>query len=218
MPTGEVVTAHCPNTGSMATLLTEGLPAWLKHHDNPKRKLAYTLTLLGVPGGGWALVDTAMPNRLVADACRAECLAELAGYSSLQRERPYGKEGKSRIDLLLDEHPERSGPCYVEIKNVTMKSATTAGRADFPDSKTLRGLKHLGELTELARQGIRAVQFFLLSRTDCGQVGLAEEIDPAYAQAMRTAISAGVEVLCYSLVIDEEEGPRLGEARPFDFS
>jgi len=193
---GTVVVAHVPNTGSMRTLQTTGVDAWLTPAADPQRKLRWTLTLLGTPDGGLALVDTGLPNRLVAEAVAAGRVPALAGYAALRREAPFGTRG-SRCDLLLTD-PARP-PCYVEIKNVTMASASVTTRADFPDSPTERGRKHLAELTDLARSGTRAVQFYVLGRTDRTSVGLAQDIDPAYAAALATAQAAGVEVVCHGV-------------------
>ena len=196
---GKIVTAHCPNTGSMKTLLNEGVEVWLRHDPSPHRKLAWTLTLMGLPGGGLALVDTAKPNAIVEEAVREGRIPPLRGYANLRREVKYG-EANSRIDLLL-ESPDRP-PCYVEVKNCTMLSDVKARRCDFPDGVSARGRKHLEELAYMVRRGARAVQFFLLSRTDCTRVGLADVIDPAYAAAMTVARAAGVEVLCYRTRIE----------------
>jgi sugar fermentation stimulation protein A len=189
-----LVTAHVPNTGSMATLDLPGATAWLRPAADPARKLPFTLVLLGLPGDGLALVDTGLPNRVVEEGIAGQAIPELAGYTSCRREVAYGSRG-SRIDLLL-EAPGRP-PCYVEIKNNTMASPEAGGRSDYPDSATERGRKHLAELTDVARSGGRAVQFYLVDRTDCDHSGIAAGIDPAYARDLLVAIAAGVEVLCY---------------------
>ncbi len=196
---GRLVVAHCPNTGSMRTLLNPQAKAWLRHDQAPHRKLAWTLTLLGVPGGGLALVDTALPNRIVEEGVKGRRIVELEGYQRLRREVPYGRQ-KSRIDLILEEPQPgngHAGPCYVEIKNNTMASLSVEERSDFPDSPTARGLRHLQELTDLARRGVRAVQFYLVARTDCQSAGIASGIDPDYAHGVRRALGAGVEFIAY---------------------
>jgi len=196
---GRTVTVHVPNTGSMATLLPEPgeeRDCWLAPATTPGRKLPYTLVLLGLADQGLALVDTSLPNRLVEEGIVAQRIPELAGYQTLRREVAYGQA--SRIDLLLDD-PSK-GTCHIEVKNVTMAGARP-GRADFPDAVTARGRKHLEELTALARAGQRAVQFFLVSRTDCTRAGLAAHIDPMYAEALRMAQEAGVEVIAYRATI-----------------
>ena len=198
---GREIVAHCPNTGSMKTLLREGAPAFVTPNDDPKRKLKYTLTLLGLPRRKLAMVDTSLPNGLVADAITAGRIPELGGYDGLRREVRYGSRN-SRIDIVLDpaEGEDRTS-CWVEVKNCTMASSTSPGRCDFPDAVTSRGLKHLEEMADLAREGARVVQFYLVSRTDCDRCGIASEIDPAYRDGLLAARDAGVEVLCYRLAI-----------------
>lgn len=198
---GSVVVSHLPNTGSMATLLYDNVDAFIRFDGNPKRKLQWTLTLMGTADGGLALVDTALPNRIVEEGILAGDVPELSGYAELRREVRYGEQN-SRIDILLEGD---RGLCYVEVKNCTMASATVEGRADFPDSRTTRGLKHLEELTTLVKNGIRAVQFYLVSRTDCNSFGLAAEIDPDYAAAARVAEKAGVEFLSYRVDLEPDE-------------
>jgi len=199
----ETLVTHCPNTGSMKTLLAEGVEAWFRTSDDPRRKLAHSLVLLGVPGGV-ALVDTALPNRIVAEALEAEVVGSLAGYGSVRREVKVGE--KSRIDVVLGDHREGRPDCYIEIKNVTMLSGetpdtVTAGRrrADFPDAVTSRGTRHLEELMRLVDQGHRAVQLYFLGRTDCDLVGLASTIDPVYAETARAAQARGVEFRAVAL-------------------
>ncbi|HIA28592.1 MAG TPA: DNA/RNA nuclease SfsA [Planctomycetes bacterium] len=202
LPSGEVVTAHCPNTGSMKTLLREGARAWLRHDSNPKRKLPSTLTLLGVRGRGRALVDTALPNSIVAEAIAAGRVPELAEYRHHRREVKVGE--RSRLDLALgdgEDLDEESAACFVEIKNVTMLSASHSRRGDFPDAVTARGRKHLEELARLVSMGRRAVQFFLLGRTDCHEVSVDGGIDPDYRRSLIEAADAGVQLLAYRLEV-----------------
>jgi len=192
-----VVTAHCPNPGSMLSLIDPDEPeqkAWLSHSDDPKRKLAWTLELLEV-GGVPVCVNTQRPNRSAEEAVRRGAIPELAAYGSVRREVKYGE--KSRIDLLLSD-PERPD-CYVEIKSVTM--SRTSGLVEFPDSVTKRGMKHLGELSQMVSEGHRAVMFFLSPRPDGRLFRPAIDIDPAYAEALRRARDAGVELLCYSCAV-----------------
>ncbi len=209
---GRVVQAHCPNTGSMKTLLDLPRRAWVEHRPSPQRKLHWTLVLLETARGGWALVDTSRPNAVVQEGVLRGVVPQLVPASPIVRER--GPEGvKKRFDLFFADESGRR--VWVEIKNVTMDSSLRKGRSDFPDSVTQRGREHLELLTQLARAGDRAVQFFLLSRTDCDAVGLARDIDPAYAAALEDAQAGGVEVLAHRLVID----PRrllLGEAVPIE--
>lgn len=222
---GSEITVHCPNSGSMKTLLTSGVACAIHDSGNAQRKYRYTLTLMGLAEPlvdsnrfkpvqpHWALVDTQRPNAMVEEAILAGQIPELSNYSSLRREVAYGTE-KSRIDLLL-ESPHRP-PCYVEVKNNTMLSSEVAGRSDFPDAVTTRGQKHLRELTAMTQQGARAVMFYLVNRSDVHSCGIAERIDPDYAKALREAMASGVEVLCYQSVLSLTE-LRMGRKLHFDF-
>ncbi len=209
---GRVVQAHCPNTGSMKTLLDLPRRAWVEHRPSPQRKLHWTLVLLETSRGGWALVDTSRPNAVVEEGILHGVVPELVPESPILRER--GPEGvRKRFDLFFTDGGGRR--VWVEVKNVTMDSSLREGRSDFPDSVTQRGREHLELLARLARSGDRAIQFFLLSRTDCDAVGLARDIDPAYAAALETAEKGGVEVLAHRLVI-EPERLLLGKAVPVE--
>lgn len=196
--TGETVTAHCANPGSMLGLAAPGSRVWLSKSDNPKRKLAYSWELIEVDlGRGPTLVgiNTSSPNGAVAAAIEQGLIPELSGYASMRREVRYGRG--SRVDILL-EHESRP-PCYVEIKNVHLMRA--AGLAEFPDSVTARGAKHLAELSRVVAAGARAVMVYFVQRGDAEAFALAEDIDPAYAAAFRSAASAGVEALAVTSVV-----------------
>ena len=209
LPSGEVVTAHCPNTGSLKGCKVEGARAWLRDSGDPKRKLRYTWQAIEVDGT-WVNVDTGLPNRLVFEALERNAVRRLAGYRTTRREVKYGEN--SRIDVLLEDHPRRAGRCYVEVKNTTLSAGRTAL---FPDAVTERGLKHLGELVRVAEAGERAVQFFLISRADVTTFRPADDIDPAYAQALRDAAERGVEVMAYRTRVEAQEFA-LGDAVRID--
>src|SRR5215475_6704307 len=158
LPSGETITVHCANPGSMIGLNAEGARVWLSKSANLKRKLAHSWELIEVDlGGGFELVgiNTAHPNTLAGEAIAAGAIPELAGYASVRREVKYGNG--SRVDFLL-EHPARP-PCYVEIKNVHLMRRP--GLAEFPDAVTKRGAKHLHELSAVVRAGRRAVMLYL---------------------------------------------------------
>jgi len=208
---GEIVTAHCANPGSMLGLKDPGISAWLSKSDNPKRKLAWSLEVVEVDAGrGPTLVgiNTGHPNRLVEDAITAGAIAELTGYETLRREVKYGKN--SRIDLLLSN--DGTPDCYVEVKNVHL--VREPGLAEFPDSVTARGAKHLDELSDMVKQGARAAMFYLVQRGDTERVMIARDIDPAYGEALDRAQKAGVEVVAYGCEVTAE-GIEVTGALPF---
>lgn len=184
---GREITAHCANPGSMLGLKEPGSQVWLSPSNNPKRKLKYSWEIIEADG---ALVgiNTAHPNKLVEEAIEEGRITELSGYASMRREVKYGKN--SRIDILLE--GTGGGRTYVEVKNVHLMRQ--AGLAEFPDSVTARGAKHLGELADMVGEGHGAAMVFLVQRPDCERLSLAEDIDPAYAAAFRSARAAGVEV------------------------
>jgi len=189
---GETVTATCPNTGSMMGLVTPGSTVWLSTSDSETRKYKHTWEMVEADlGRGPTLVgiNTNHPNKLISEAIGAGKLKMLAGYSSLRREVKYGKN--SRIDVLLED--PKKGMCYVEVKNVHMMRRH--GLAEFPDSVTARGAKHLVELTDMVAEGHRAVMVFLIQRGDASKLSLARDVDPDYGAAFDAATKAGVEAI-----------------------
>ena len=197
---GELMTIHCPNTGSMLNCMVEGGQVWFSRSNDPKRKLPGTWEIAQTPQGRLACVNTGRANRLVEEALLAGVITELNGFTALKREVAYGQEN-SRIDLRL-EYPQ--GFAFVEVKSVTL-GFDRSRVAAFPDAVTQRGAKHLRELASLARQGVRAVQLYCVNLTDIDAVRPAAEIDPAYAQALREAMTSGVEVLAYGVSLTSEE-------------
>jgi sugar fermentation stimulation protein A len=194
MDGGGVVTAHCPNTGSMRECSESERPVFLSQHDDPKRKYPYTWQLIQMPAS-LVGVNTLLPNRLVAGAIKAECIPELGGYSEIHREVTVGR--RSRIDLRLSQQGRR--PCYVEIKNCTLVENTIAS---FPDAVTQRGRKHINRLRELTAAGNRCVMFYLVQRMDATVFQPADSIDPLYGVALRRASQAGMEILVYDVTLD----------------
>ena len=190
---GEVIVAHCPNTGSLLGCKVENAPAILRDSENPERKLRYTWQTIEIDGA-WVNVDTSLPNAVVAEAIGAGDIAELTGYPGLKREVKYGKN--SRIDILLEREGER---CYVEVKSTTLAAD---GVARFPDAVTARGLKHLNELEAQVAAGDRAVIFFLVSRGDVESFAPADDIDSEYGAALRRVVQNGVEALAYSTFVE----------------
>ena len=186
--TGEEVIAHCANPGSMMGLAEPGSRIWLEPNDDPKKKLNYVWRLVDHENGHFTGVDTSLPNRAMKAALIAREVAPLAAYTEVRPEVKYGEN--SRIDFLLrgDGLPD----AYVEVKSVTLSRQT--GLAEFPDSVTARGAKHLGELARMAEAGHRALLLYLVQRTDCTQMTLAADIDPTYAAASQAARAAGLEI------------------------
>ncbi|MDG9922033.1 MULTISPECIES: DNA/RNA nuclease SfsA [unclassified Pseudomonas] len=197
---GETLTIHCPNTGSMLNCMSEGCRVWFSRSNDPKRKLPGTWELGETPHGRLACLNTGRANALVEEALRAGIITELAGFTGLKREVAYGSEG-SRADFRLDYF---SGSLFLEVKSVTLGFADSSVAA-FPDAVTERGAKHLRELAALARQGVRAVLLYCVNLSGIDAVRAAEEIDPAYATGLREARAAGVEVLAYGASVDTEE-------------
>lgn len=188
LDTGEIVTAHCANPGSMKGLLREGARVLLSVSDDPKRKLRHSWELVRV-GRHWACVNTAQPNRIVAEALAKGRIPELAGYDTIRPEAPMGE--RRRVDFLLS---GAEGRCWVEVKNVTLADGSVAR---FPDSVTARGTAHLEELMERKRAGDRAAMLYVVNRGDCDRCGPAADIDPVYAGTLARAVAAGVETLAY---------------------
>src|SRR5580704_5025860 len=192
LPSGETVTAHCANPGSMIGLAAPGAPVWLSRSDNPKRKLSHSWELVEVDlGSGAELVgiNTTNPNALAAEAVVAGLIPELDGYGSIRREVKYGRN--SRVDFLL-EAPGRP-PCYVEVKNVHLMRQK--GLAEFPDAVTKRGAKHLEELAAMAAAGTRAVMLFLVQIASAKRFAVARDIDPTYGAHFDRARAQGVEAM-----------------------
>ena len=205
---GSEATAHCANPGSMMGLANEDMKIWVEPNDDPKKKLKYGWRLVDHENGHFTGVDTSLPNRALKAALMAGEIPELADYGNVLPEQKYGEN--SRIDFLLRQ--DGLADAYVEVKSVTL--SRQAGLAEFPDSVTARGTKHLNELATMVAQGHRAVMLYLVQRTDCDQMTLAADIDPTYAAAFASAREKGVEVLCYDTRISPA-GVELGRLLPF---
>jgi sugar fermentation stimulation protein A len=186
---GDIITAHTANTGSMKTCWEPGWNVLLSYHDNPNRKLKYSLELTN-NGETWIGVNTSLPNKVAAEGILNGTVKELQGYSHL---KPEAKVGKSRIDILLSNDGEN--PCYVEVKNVTLLGENE--QAIFPDAVSTRGQKHLEELTTLVQDGVRSAMLFVVNREDVSSFAPADQIDPTYGELLRKAAKSGVEILAY---------------------
>ncbi|MBF0218556.1 MAG: DNA/RNA nuclease SfsA [Gammaproteobacteria bacterium] len=203
LDSGEVITAHTPNTGAMSGCAEPGSRVSLRAGDNPKRKYRWSwiaTEVVGVAGEKiWVGVEPGAANQIVAQGIRNGVIRELQGYRTIRSEVPYGEE-RSRIDLLLQ--AEQMPDCYVEVKSVTLAEAT--GVALFPDAVTSRGSKHLRELMVMADTGKRAVIFFCVQRPDVKGFAPAAAIDPSYAQLLQQAVTSGVEAFAYRCQVSAE--------------
>lgn len=193
LESGETVTAHCPNTGSMAGCSEPGRKVYLSVHDNPRRKYKYTWELIDMPTS-LVGVNTLVPNRLVARSIEQKLIPELAQYIKVKREVKIGEH--SRIDLLLVDGSGKH--CYIEIKNCTL---VNDGVAQFPDAVTTRGLKHIIELENLVKAGHRCIMFYFIQRMDARVFRPADHIDPDYGRRLRQAAEKGIEILAYDVRI-----------------
>ena len=198
LPSGMIETAHCPNTGSMATCYEVGGKILVSHANNPNRKLRWTWELSKTELG-YVGVNTTRPNKLVLEAIKNRKIENLCDYKTIQTEVKYGEEN-SRIDILLSD----PGKCFLEVKNATLFDQHR-NSVLFPDAITKRGQKHLHELIREVHKGNRAIIFFVVNRPEGVTFSIAKHIDPEYAKLMAQALSAGVEVLAWRTESNEFE-------------
>ena len=201
---GHLVTAHCPNTGSMRGCWEPDARVQLSHSDNPKRKLAWTLERVDM-GQGWIGVHTGRTNPVVEEAVRSGAIDSLRGYDTVQREVTYAPEGekRARFDLYLSQG--QAADAWVEVKNVTLWQETFL---TFPDAVTERGRKHLELLSRACREGYRGVMVYALNRPEGDKFRPADEIDPGYGETLRQVVEQGVEVVALRI----EHGPQSMQA------
>ena len=193
---GHIVTALCPNTGSMLGCSEAGRTVFLSRHNKPERRLKYTWEMIKMPTS-FVGVNTGVPNKLVKASIESGKIRELTGYYRIRPEVRYGEN--SRIDLLLERREREK--CFIEVKNCTL---VENGIAYFPDAVTLRGLKHLVELQRQVHNGNRCVMFYLIQRMDAKVFRPAYHIDQAYGKELKNAIRNGVEIFAYDVVINIE--------------
>jgi len=196
---GREAVAHCPNPGSMMGLAEPGTRIWVEPNDDPRKKLKWGWRLVDHENGHFTGVDTALANRVVGEALAARAIPEFAAWGTVLAERKYGTA--SRVDFVLRQEGLRD--TYLEVKSVTL--SRTAGLAEFPDSVTARGARHLRELAAMARAGHRAVLFYLVQRSDARAVCVAADIDPAYMKAFAEARAAGVEAIAHDTRLSPRE-------------
>ena len=185
LDSGETVTAHCTNSGSMKTCIEEGAPVYLTPVNDPNRKTKFTWEMIYI-NNNWIGVNTSIPNLLAFQWVKEGVIKRLSGYTFVKREVKFGD---SRFDVYAENENER---CFIEVKNVTMKAGNFAR---FPDAVTTRGLKHLNTLAEVKEEGIRAVMLYVIQRMDVEAFGPARLIDSAYANALTEVHQQGVEII-----------------------
>jgi len=190
LASGQIVTAHCANTGPMTGVSTPGCPVLVSRSDNPKRKLAYTLEAIQVAEREptWVGINTSLPNRVVKQMLVQRSLPLC--YGEVRSEVRFGQDGKSRVDFWLG-GTEQEPPLFLEVKSTTWAQQ---GVALFPDTVTARGQKHLRELMAV-RPEARAAILYFINRGDCDRFAPGDAADPVYGDLLREAVACGVQVL-----------------------
>jgi sugar fermentation stimulation protein A len=208
---GEVITAHCANTGPMTGVCKLGSPVLVSHHPSPKRKLAYSWEAIYLDEQ-WIGINTSLPNRVIGHMLDHHLLPELEPYNTVKGEVAYGNE-KSRIDFLLTNGEDSSQKTYVEVKNTTWCMGSLAL---FPDTVTTRGQKHIRELISVLTEDTSAALIFFINRGDCDRFAAGAEADPEYARLLKEAIAKGVKVLPCRFAIEPPKITYLGLAELVD--
>jgi len=185
----QILTAHCPNTGSMYGLLKKGNKVWISKSDNPKRKLKYTLEIIE-DNKSKVGVNTHSTNKIVLDALQNNLIKEFNYISEIKPETKFGKN--TRFDFLVINKNDKA---FVEVKNVTL--SRKKGLAEFPDAVTTRGLKHINELENARKKKYKIFIIFLIQRDDCVNFTIAKDIDQDYAKALKLAVKNKLNILCY---------------------
>jgi len=193
----KIITAHCPNSGSMMGLLNKGNDAWFSVSDNPKRKLKYTLQIVNVDKKLIG-INTQLTNKIILEALNKKKIKKLIKFNSINPETKFSD--KTRFDFLISNNKEK---CFLEVKNVTLVRKEKI--AEFPDAITSRGTKHLKELISAKKKGFDSYILYLIQREDCKSFKIAEDIDRAYKIASNEALKNGVKMLCYDCKLSNEE-------------
>jgi len=193
----KVITAHCPNSGSMMGLLNKGNKVWFSESDNPKRKLKFTLQLIEVEKKIVG-INTLLTNKIVLEGLNQKKIKSLLKYNNIQTEVKFNKG--TRFDFLISNQKKK---CFLEVKNVTLVRKNKI--AEFPDAITSRGKKHLEELINATNKGFQSNILFLIQREDCESFNIANDIDKEYEISFKKALNAGVKILCYDCKINSEE-------------
>ena len=185
----QIITAHCPNTGSMSGLLDKGNKVWISKTDNPNRKLKYTLEIID-DGKSKVGVNTHSSNKIVHHALKNNLIDELKDLLEIKPETKFG--ANTRFDFLV---LKKKYKAFIEVKNVTLSRKIKT--AEFPDSITSRGLKHINELVKASEKNYKIFILYLIQRNDCTSFTIAQDIDPAYAAALTKAVKKKLNIICY---------------------
>ncbi|PSP00260.1 MAG: DNA/RNA nuclease SfsA [Cyanobacteria bacterium QS_7_48_42] len=210
LASGEIITAHCPNTGPMTGICTPGSPVQVSYHNNPKRKLSHTWEMIQVNDTQptWVGVNTSLPNRVVKLALEKQLFPELAHrYNQIRPEVPYGNQKKSRVDFLLTSEDSQP-PIYLEVKSATWAQGKISL---FPDTVTTRGQKHLRDLMGILPEAQPAILYFI-NRGDCSTFAPGDRADSVYGKLLREANERGVTILPYRFEITPQGIRYLGRA------
>ena len=187
----KVVTAHCPNPGSMFKLLEKGNRAWITESNNQNRKLKYTLQIIEVDNTKFC-INTHITNKIVHESLEEKLVENLNGYNFIRPEKKFGTN--TRFDFLLND-TKNDKKAFLEVKSVTL--SRKKGHAEFPDSVTSRGKKHLENLMLANKQGYESYLMFLIQIENCKSFGIASDIDPEYSKIFKDALKKNIKVLCY---------------------
>ena len=185
----KVVTAHCPNTGSMLGLLKKNNKVWLTRSDDPNRKLKYTLEIIQ-DNKSKVGVNTHFTNKIVLSALKLNLINEFKNSTNVKTEVKFNKN--TRFDFLLNEKKTKT---FIEVKNVTL--SRKPGIAEFPDAVTERGSKHISELINAKREGYKSYILFVVQRNDCKYFKIASDIDAKYSKLIKEAVKKKINILCY---------------------
>ena len=185
----QIVTVHCPNTGSMHGLLNKGNKVWISKSNNPKRKLKYTLEIIEVKKTKVG-INTHSTNKIVHDALQNNLIKGFNNNMDIKPETKFG--ANTRFDFLVSSKKYQS---FIEVKNVTLSRKRNL--AEFPDAETSRGLKHIGELIKASKKKFKVYILFVIQRNDCNSFSIAKDIDPNYANALSKAVKNNLKILCY---------------------
>ena len=185
----KIITAHCPNTGSMYGLLKKGNKVWVSKSNNPNRKLKYTLEIIE-DNNSKVGVNTHSTNKIVLHALQNNLIKEFDKISDIKPETKFGLN--TRFDFLVTNKKQKA---FIEVKNVTLSRKKAI--AEFPDAITARGLKHINELLKASKKNYKIYILFIIQRNDCRLFKIAKDIDINYADALTKAVKNKLNVLCY---------------------